>query len=485
MADSTHHDLLFRNALLLDGTGGPPMTGDLAVSGGRIAAMGDLSGDRAEETVDAAGLALAPGFIDVHTHDDRAVLAGPDMTNKVSQGVTTVVAGNCGVSLAPYDSPKAPPPPMNLLGSPRDYAYQTAEHYFQAFEARPAAVNVALLVGHTTLRACAMDALDRPATAGEIDEMGSRLEAALEAGCIGLSSGLDYPPAQAAPTEEVIALASRAAPYGALYTTHMRNEGDEVLEAIEETVRTGRAAGLRTVISHHKCAGKRNHGRSRETLARIADAQKTMTLDLDVYPYIASSTVLIPRFLDRDPDRVLVTWSDSHPEMSGRDLAEIAEAWSLSEAEAAEKLAPAGAIYFQMADDDLERIMAFPGAMIGSDGLPHDRHPHPRLWGTFPRVLGRYVREQKLMSLAEAVHRMTGKSAEVFGFAERGLLRQGYIADLVLFDPETVIDKADFATPAEPADGILQVLVAGTAVWRDGATTGARPGHVLRRGQPS
>ena len=207
-----------------------------------------------------------------------------------------------------------------------------------------------------------------------------------------------------------------------------------------------------------------------------------MALDLDVYPDIASSTVLIPRFLDRDPDRVLVTWSDSHPEMSGRDLAEIAAEWSLPEAEAAEKLAPAGAIYFQMADDDLERIMTYPGAMIGSDGLPHDRHPHPRLWGTFPRVLGRYVRDRKLMSLAEAVHRMTGKSAEVFGFAERGLLRQGFIADLVLFDPETVIDKADFATPAEPAEGIQQVLVGGTPVWRDGATTGARPGRVLRRG---
>ncbi len=444
MSSPTAYDILFCNALLLDGTGGPPMTADLAVSGGRIAAVGDLSAAQAEEKVDASGLALAPGFIDVHTHDDRAVLAGPEMLNKVSQGVTTVVAGNCGVSLAPYDSPKPPPPPMNLLGSPSDYAYPTADVYFQAFEARPAAVNVALLVGHTTLRACAMDALDRAATSPEIENMGDRLEAALKAGCIGLSSGLDYPPAQAAPTEEVIALAKRAAPYGAIYTTHMRSEADEVLESVEETVRTGRAAGLRTVISHHKCAGKRNHGRSRETLARIADAQKTMDLELDVYPYIASSTVLIPRFLERDPDRVLVTWSETHPEMSGRDLSEIAAEWALPEAEAAKRLAPAGAIYFQMADDDLERIMAFPGAMIGSDGLPHDRHPHPRLWGTFPRVLGRYVRERRLLSLAEAVHRMTGKSAQVFGFAERGLLRQGFVADLVLFDPESVIDRADF-----------------------------------------
>ncbi|MGE5200888.1 MAG: N-acyl-D-amino-acid deacylase family protein, partial [Acidobacteriota bacterium] len=322
--------------------------------------------------------------------------------------------------------------------------------------------------------------LDRPASEREIDLMRRRLAEALEAGAIGLSTGLWYDPASAAPKEEVVALAELLRPAGALYTTHMRDEAEHVLESLDETFAVGREAHVPVVISHHKVIGKANFGRTRETLPRIAAAMAKQPVSLDCYPYVASSTVLRPFMVPRAL-KVLVTWSKSRPEVAGRFLSDIAAEWNVSQEEACERLQPAGAVYWTMDEADVQRVLAFEHTMIGSDGLPHDLHPHPRLWGTFPRVLGHYCREIGLFPLEEAVHRMTGLPAERFGLARRGKIAPGAYADICVFDPAEVIDRATFDAPATPAAGIAYVIVNGTVVREASGETGARPGRALRR----
>jgi N-acyl-D-amino-acid deacylase len=310
--------------------------------------------------------------------------------------------------------------------------------------------------------------------------MAGLLDEALGAGAVGLSTGLYYPPAQHAPTGEVIELAHVVHAHKAIHTTHMRDENDRVMDSLDETFRIGREAKVPVVISHHKVTGKHNFGRTRETLAAIDAARKTQPIAIDVYPYIASSTILKVEWI-AIARRVIVTWSKAMPEAGGRDLADIARDMGVAPQEAAARLLPAGAIYFTMDEEDVQRVLSWPEAMIGSDGLPHDVHPHPRLWGTFPRVLGHYSRDLKLFSLEEAVRRMTSLTAAHFGLTDRGVLREGAFADLVLFDAERVIDRATFEHPKSPAAGIELVLVNGAPVWRNGATTGQRPGRALRR----
>jgi N-acyl-D-amino-acid deacylase len=472
-------DVLIEGAWLIDGTGSERRRADVAVIGDRIADIGDDRQWQAKTRIDARDRVVAPGFIDAHTHDDRAVLSSPDMTPKISQGVTTVIAGNCGVSLAPL-ADHDPPPPLNLLGNREWYRFASYEDYAETVEAHPPALNIATLVGHSTLRVGVMNDLARAATPEEIDRMGKLLEKSLAAGCIGMSTGLAYPPAHAAPTDEIVALAQHLVLYNGIYTTHMRDERDGVVASVEETLDIGRRAGVRVVISHHKACARRNWGRTKETLALISIAKKKQNVNLDVYPYVASSTVLLRDFVESS-EKVLLAWSEPHPELAGRDFADIKREWDCETEEAIARLLPAGAIYYQMDEDDLRRVLSFDNAMIGSDGLPHDVFPHPRLWGTFPRVLGHYCRELGLFTLEEAVRRMTGVPAAVFGLKDRGVIRQGAFADLVLFDPDVVIDKADFSQPKQPSAGIDLVLVNGQPVWRDTAWTGERPGRLLRR----
>ena len=312
--------------------------------------------------------------------------------------------------------------------------------------------------------------------------MGELLQEALDAGAVGMSSGLAYAPAEHAPPAEIEALAALLRPAGALYTTHMRNEGGGVLDSLEESFAVGRAAGVPVVISHHKTIGRANFGRTAETLPVIAAAIGQQQVGLDAYPYIASSTVLSVGQAER-ASKVLVTWSKRAPEQAGRELSAIAADWGISVKEAVDRLQPAGAIYWTMDEPDVQRVLSFPHTMIGSDGLPHDFHPHPRLWGTFPRVLGHYCRELGLFGLEEAVRRMTGLPAGRFGLSGRGTVAAGAFADLTVFDPATVIDRATFEKPTRPAAGIEHVFVNGRPVWTDGKPSGERPGRALRRQQ--
>ncbi len=476
------HDLVIRGGTVIDGGGAPAFRADVAVDGGRISEVGALEDATGEREIDARGLVVAPGFIDVHTHDDRALLDG-DMAAKASQGVTTVVAGNCGISLAPFRPEGRPPPPMDLLGGESDYRFPTFASYLEALDARRPVLNGLFLVGHQTLRVQHVEDLGRPANEAETAAMRAGVEQAMQAGAVGVSTGLFYPPSRAAPTEEVVALAEAAAPWGGLYATHMRDEGAYLEESVEESLEIGRRAGVAVVLSHHKASGAAHHGKTARSLPRVEAAAASQQVSLDVYPYAMSSTVLLPDRL-ADSSRVLITWSEPHPEAAGRDLSDIAAEHGVSQEEMALRLLPAGAIYFAMAEEDVQRVLRFPRAMIGSDGIPHDPRPHPRLWGTFPRVLGHYSRELGLMPLEEAVRRMTGLPADRFGLDGRGVVEAGAVADLCLFDPNTVIDRATFENPMAPADGICAVLVAGEAVWEDGAATGARPGRALRRERP-
>jgi N-acyl-D-amino-acid deacylase len=479
MPGRDHFDLIVRNAAIVDGTRAPRYRGEIGVRGDRIARIGDLRGATADTEIDAADRVAAPGFIDAHTHDDRLLLSGPDMTPKVSQGVTTVITGNCGISLAHSPARSATTPPLDLLDGTGDwFRFPSFAAYREELRAKPAAINAACLVGHTSFRVAAMDKLERAATPAEIARMREMARESLDAGAIGISTGTAYAPAAQAPTEELIEVCGPLTEFGGIYATHMRNEDDRVTESIEETCLIGRSLAVPVIISHHKTVGTKNHGRSVETLKLIAERMGGQPVGLDCYPYIASSTVLRYDRLAQS-SRIIITWSKPHPEFSGMDLDEAARRLGVPKAEAVEKIKPAGAIYFMLDENDVQRILAFEHTMIGSDGLPHDAKPHPRLWGTFPRVLGHYSRELKLFPLETAVHKMTGITAGRFRLADRGVLKEGNYADITIFDPATVIDAADFARSTEPAKGIDTVIVNGAVVWRGGRQTGARPGRVL------
>jgi N-acyl-D-amino-acid deacylase len=372
-------------------------------------------------------------------------------------------------------------PPLDLLDDEGHwFRFPSFAAYLEELHDRPAATNCALLVGHTTLRVGVLDNLERPAREAEITRMRELADEALSAGAIGVSTGLYYEPALAAPTEEVIEVCRPLTRHRGLYCTHMRNEGDAILDSLEETFRIGRELGVPVVISHHKVAGKPNHGRSRETLPLIEERMRRQPVALDCYPYCASSTILSANRA-AVASKVLVTWSKPHPQFAGLELAEIARRLGVEVGEAVKKLLPAGAIYFSMDESDVQRILAFEHTMIGSDGLPHDAAPHPRLWGSFARVLGHYSRGLNLFPLETAVYKMTGLTAKSFGLEDRGVLRKGAFADIVLFDAGTIDEAATFANPIQPARGIATVLVNGAAVWRDGKPTGVRAGRVLRR----
>ncbi|MCL2897230.1 N-acyl-D-amino-acid deacylase family protein [Brenneria tiliae] len=472
-------DLLFRAVTVVDGSGAEPYVSDVAIGGDRIAAIGNLEGQAAQRAINGNGRCLMPGFIDVHTHDDTNVIHHPEMLAKISQGVTTVIVGNCGISASPVSLPGTPPDPMNLLGAQEAFVYPTFQHYAYAVELACPSVNVAALIGHTALRANVMAQFDRPATSGELEQMCSALQDALESGAIGLSSGLAYTNAKRAPPSEIQPLVDIVGEYGALYTTHMRNEHDGLLDSLEESFTTARNAGAALVISHLKCAGAGNWGRAPLALAALEKAASKQSCNCDCYPYSASSTTLDAWRVDGKME-IYITWSEPHPEMARQTLREIAAQWGIDQWQATERLRPAGAIYHMMSEEDVRKILAHPLSMIGSDGLPGDPNPHPRLWGTFPRVLAHYCRDLQLFKLAEAVRKMTGMPATRFRLQDRGVVREGAFADLTLVDMARIEDVATYSDPCRQAPGIDLVVVNGVVSYEDGQVQG-RQGRLLKR----
>ena len=402
------------------------------------------------------------------------------MLAKVSQGVTTVIVGNCGISASPVTLDTAPPDPMNLLGGRFDFAFDRVGKYVSAIhDARPA-TNVAALVGHTSLRVTAMNSLNRPATKSEVSEMCKVLDRSLSEGAIGFSTGLAYANARESTTEEILALAEVVHKHKGIYTTHLRDEHDAILTAMDEAFAIGERAGLPVVISHFKCAGLRNWGRTVETVRHLSDAAKRIDVACDCYPYTASSSTLDIEQVSEDHE-IFITWSDRHPQEARQSIDVVAGKWGVSRVEAAKRLQPAGAIYHNMSEEDVERVLSYEGCMVGSDGLPNDKHPHPRLWGTFPRVIARYSREKGLFGLEEAIRKMTSLPASRFRLVGRGVVREGSYADLVLFDPDAIADTATYERPCRPAVGIAAVWVNGKLTYKPGGGAAGRAGRLLSR----
>lgn len=491
------YDLVIHGATVYDGSGAPGRGLDVAVSGERIAAIGAGLAEGAVR-VDGSGLALAPGFIDVHTHDDFAAVLYPEMGFKVQGGVTSVVVGNCGMGAAPFHQATAYAAafhPGQTLPAWDGYA-----GYLAHLDAAPASCNVAALVGLGAVRAAVLGGDARSPSERELDAMRAIVREGVAAGCVGVSSGLIYEPGKHAQLEELAALASEARANGGLYATHMRDEGAGLLDSVREALAIGERAGVPVQISHHKAAGRGSWGLVRESLA-LLDAARARGVDVsaDQYPYTAASTVLaavVSYFADTggghgvgrgDPDEVVLSSAPKNPAWEGRSIAALAAEWGVAPLAAAQRVLDAegmnaAVVIHNMSEDDVRTVLRHPSTMIGSDGLPmlHGK-PHPRLYGTFARVLGTYVREQAVLPLEEALHRMTGLSAERFGLEGRGRLEVGAFADLVLFDPAAIADVATYADPHHPPVGIARVFVNGTEVVRDGAHTGARPGRALRR----
>lgn len=513
--------LLVRGARIADGDGGPLRDGDVLLQRGSIAAVappGEIAAD-GHRLLDGAGAILAPGFIDVHSHADNAPLLDEDDTTKVLQGVTTEVVGNCGFSLAPVAAARRDELGRLLerLFPPVELGWATSGELFEALDRRGAVTNWVPLVGHNTVRLAAAGTHDRPLTEVEWTVAERLLDEALEAGAFGLSSGLIYPPGVFAATDELVRLARRL-PAGRVYATHMRNEGPRLLQSVEETIEIGERAGCRVQVSHLKATGRASWGSVGAALERLDGARAAgLNVGQDAYPYEATSTMLttvLPAWfqnggpaamLERLADAgalararaelaaddgvvweaIIVASTASHAH-EGMALPELAEELGVDPFDAfvhvlgTERLR-VSMVRFAMSEQDVEAVLRHPRTMIGSDGLPPGvgGRPHPRLFGTFPRVLGRYVRERGVLSLPEAIARMTSLAADGFGLAGRGRIAPDHVADLVLLDPDTIAQGGDYADPVHPPVGIRAVIQGGHVVVRDGRWLGVRRGRRL------
>ena len=525
-------DIKITGGQVIDGTGAPARRADVGLTGDHVTTVGDLSAEPAGRTIDAAGRTVTPGFIDMHSHSDWRLWDNRRAESKIRQGVTTEVVGNCGFSPAPVsDAFRQEMKGFALyLPAGMDFSWRTVGDYLARYESDGVAVNVVQLIGHGTLRLAAMGFARRPPTAPEQATMERLMDEAMADGAYGLATGLIYAPGSYAATEEIIGIARRAGGGRGFYASHIRGEGATLLDAVAEAIRVGREGGLPTQVSHVKAAGRPNWGKVAGALALI-DAARSEGLDVmgDVYPYTASSTSLrtllpdwvleggIDAMVKRLADPSVVArirrelmgggetllrgleWSDimvsyapSRPDAQGRRIAEIAAAWKRDPLDAVIDLIVAeqgkgSMILFQLDEADLRRALTHPHVMVGSDGssLAADGQlatgkPHPRSYGTFPRVLGRYARDERVLSLPDAVWKMTGLPARRLGLAARGVLAPGAMADVVVFDAATVADRATYEDPHRYAAGIGHVLVNGRVVIADGEHTGALPGRVLR-----
>jgi N-acyl-D-amino-acid deacylase len=525
-------DIAIRGGVVIDGTGGPGREADVAVRNGRIVAIEPRSVRAAQRTIDARGLVVAPGFIDIHTHSDFTLPLNPRAESKIRQGVTTEVVGNCGFSVAP-----ALPGRVEML---REYLAASAPwlpfrettfaDYMAAFP--PTAVNTVMQVGHNTLRLMTVGMANRAATPEELAGMQRLLAEALEAGAFGMSSGLFTAPGVYAGADEILALARVLSQHEAAYASHIRDEANHVFEAVREAIAVGEATGIHVQIAHVKLSGVDNWGGAQRLLGEIEAARRRgVQVDCDQYPYDTGSNPLrnllpswvqeggLPAMLQRLPradirarmrtdiardglnnfgaipswDVVRIAVSPHQPENAGLTLAEIARRGGVDPLDAVcdYLIADRGhtrILITSMAQEDVVEIARTPWVLVGSDGnalapygVTSQGKPHPRFYGTFARVLGHLRRDRGLLSLPQAISKMTGGSAAALGLAERGLLREGYWADVSVFDPATIADRATYDEPHQYADGVGTVIVNGTLVIDEGEHTGALPGRLLRR----
>lgn len=525
-------DLLVAGGLVYDGSGGPPVRADVGVSGGAIREIGRIRRSRAATVIEAEGQAVSPGFIDVHDHTDTNILVNPKAESAVRQGVTTLICGQCGGSPFPLTG-------EDLAGQRRtlqeagvsDADWTDIRGFLARVERGGTALNFATFVGHGSVRAAAMGYDVRPASAEEMDKMKAFVAEAMAGGALGLSSGLEYTPGSFAPTEELVELARVAARGGGVYATHMRNEDVTVLEAVDEALRIAREAAVRLQISHLKICHAAYWSKIDALMAKLEEArQGGIDLRCDRYPYIAGATTLALLFplwsregttedflarlgnrtLDAplraaltDKEKLLGSWdkvlitsvaTDKNRSVEGLNVAEAAAragkpAYEFVRDLLIEEGSRVGMVDFYGHEDLLKRILSRPYVGIGADseavapyGPLSKGKPHPRYYGTFPRVLGKYVREERIVPLEEMIRKMTSLPADHMGFVRRGRLKVGWAADVCVFDPDRIIDKATFKEPAAYPEGIRQVVVNGQIVVADGAHTGKLPGRVLRKG---
>lgn len=522
-------ELVLRNALVYDGLGGAPFAADVAVTAGRVAAVAPRIAERGAEEVDLRGLALAPGFIDIHSHTDLSLLVNPKAESKVRQGVTTEVTGQDGGSIGPWTDEQYEETRDAYRRHGVEIDFRDLAGFFRRLEREPGAVNVASMIGHGSVRRFAVGEDDRPATAAELERMTALVREAIAAGACGLSSGLEYTPGAFAKVDELIALAAALRGTGLPYASHMRNEDDELFAAVEEALQVGSRAGVPVQISHLKAQGERNWWKAGPVMDFIEAAHARGTgARFDVYPYVAYSTGLANlfpisyrdggtrAFLERLRDPALRpaiarAVGDKIAELGSWDAVQITStgadelAWARGKRLGAlakergeepfdlllrlmlEDEARPGMVGFGMSEENVERMLAHPLSIVCSDGgarAPYgplaEGSPHPRVYGAFPRVLGHYVRERQALPLETAIQKMTSIPARRLRFADRGSIGVGAVADLVAFDPATVADRATFEAPHQYPVGIPHVIVGGSFVIRDGEHTGARPGRVVR-----
>lgn len=530
-SSSRNFDLIIRNGMIFDGSGGPGHRLDLGIRGDMIAALDDLSQARAATIIDASNLAVAPGFIDIHTHTDTELLVNGKAESKIRQGVTTEVGGNCGSSRFPYSPERAGEIMAELKEKyDLDLNWHDLAGFFQLLTDSGISLNYATLTGQGSLRARGVGRHDVAPDKEQMGEMQKLLATSLEQGSFGLSTGLEYAPGSYANTEELIELSQVLKRYGGIYATHMRNEDDTVEEAIEEALRIGREADVFTQISHLKACNKNNWHKVDHMLEMIAEASEQQPVLADRYPYDAWGTGLstfLPLWARQgntdevlarldDPvefkkiadysndrarriggwDRVMVSSCkhDADKSCEGETMLMVAEERGQAPIEAMRELLKnsrnsVGVVGFAMDEANLHKVLNAEFVMVGSDGNAvapygklHSGNPHPRFYGTFPRVLGKYVREEETLELGSAVKKMSAMPAQSLGLKDRGTLASGMKADVVVFDPASVIDQATFAKPHQYPLGIPHVIVNGVPTIRDGEHTGIMAGKVLRRG---
>ncbi len=521
------YDILIENGCVIDGAGNPWFKADVGVIGGCIEVIRRLGSVNAERRIDAKGLIVAPGFIDIHSHSDYTVLVDPKVESKIRQGVTTEVVGNCGSSAAPMNAEVRTYREKFMratLGEEFKFNWQTMEDYFNLVDGSGSSFNVIALVGQGTVRQNVIGFEDRPPNSTELESMKRLVAEAMEDGAWGMSTGLIYTPSAFADTAEIVELVKVVAKYDGVYFSHIRGEGETLLEAVKEATEIGERAGAPVQIAHFKASGREYWGKTVDSLRLVEDARRRgVDITFDQYPYIASSTglsALLPHWaqeggserllerlrepemrrkitegpatVTRDWDSVMVALAKNHPEYEGKTITEIANLEGKAPMEAVfdlllEEEAQVNIVAFGMCEEDVRRVMRSPNMMVGSDGRAVSPHgilgsgkPHPRYYGTFPRVIGHYVREG-VLSLQEAVRKMTSMPAQRLGLRDRGLLREGFKADIVLFDPDRVRDEATFTDPHRFASGIPYVIVNGTIVVDKSEHTGELPGMALRK----